>query len=530
MTEGKPTARTPLWWSRPAPPPAGAPAAPPPVQVGPGDSGPGTGPGTQPPQADPVPTPPPSARADAPARAEPPPAARPLHAPDPYSTPPYGGPGPWAPAPPVQRPQPTPAHGVHLPPAVAGPPAQPPSTAPADRSLRYDPWAVPLAPPPASPAAPPRRRRGRTGVLIGALLLALVAGVCGGVVGTYAERNGSFSTVRLPQAPAEQSSRRAEGSVAAIAQAVLPGVVTIHVSGPGGQGTGTGFVLDDRGHILTNHHVVRPAGDGGASGEVQVRFHSGQTADAEVVGSDAGYDLAVLRVDGVSGLHPLPLGNSASVRVGDPVVAVGAPYDLAGTVTTGIISAKERPVTAGGESEGGDVSYVNALQTDASINPGNSGGPLVDAEGRVIGINSAIRSADESPHDMPGDTGGGSIGLGFAIPVNQARRVAEELINTGRATHPVIGVSLDLAHRGDGARVAADDDGDPSVVPGGPADEAGIRAGDVVTRIDGAPVEDAEELIVRIRSHRPGDRLSLTVERDGEERVVRLTLGSSAGG
>ncbi|EST23390.1 hypothetical protein N566_25750, partial [Streptomycetaceae bacterium MP113-05] len=332
-----------------------------------------------------------------------------------------------------------------------------------------------------------------------------------------------------PQAPVEQSSSRKESSVASIAGAVLPGVVTLHVSGPGGQGTGTGFVLDERGHILTNHHVVEPGDGGDGSGRVQVRFNGGQTAEAEVVGKDAGYDLAVVRVDGVSGLHPLPLGNSASVRVGDPVVAVGAPYDLEGTVTTGIVSAKERPVTAGGGTEGGHVSYVNALQTDASINPGNSGGPLVDAEGRVIGINSAIRSADESPYGLPGDAGSGSIGLGFAIPVNQAKRVAEELINTGRATHPVIGVSLDLDHSGRGARVAADGHDDPSVVPGGPADRAGIRAGDVISRVDGVRVDDAEELIVRIRSHRPGDRLSLTVLRDGEARTMRMTLGSSGG-
>ena len=170
---------------------------------------------------------------------------------------------------------------------------------------------------------------------------------------------------------------------------------------------------------------------------------------------------------------------------------------------------------------------MNALQTDAAINPGNSGGPLLDTRGRVIGVNSAIRSADENPYGFPDGARGGSIGLGFAIPVNQAKRVAEELINTGEATHPVIGVSLDLAHQGRGARVVSEEPGSEPVVPGGPADRAGIRAGEVITEVDGERVEGAEELIVRIRSHSPGDRLTLTVERDGERRTVRLTLGSS---
>ncbi|KPI25822.1 PDZ/DHR/GLGF domain protein [Actinobacteria bacterium OV320] len=555
---------------------------------------------------------------------------KPLHDPDPYSTPPYGEPGPWAPAPPVQHPTATstPAPAAHgaapatpapalttvpmaleptgpgttataptapiaptspaaqvgpatsavshapVPPAVPAVPVTPVTPAvpaaspgapavgsvggqvsagdpgaalPADPWQRYDPWsAEPLAGAAAS-GGPGRgalvggplqyqgagvlsesqqRRRLRGRLVGGALAVALVAGGLGGAVGVYLERNGGLDPVELPQAAAAPTGRSAD-SVAGIAARALPGVVTLHVSGSEESGTGTGFVLDSLGHILTNNHVVEPAG---GDGRITVVFNGGQTAEAEVVGRDSGYDLAVVRVTGVKGLKPLYLGNSDNVRVGDPVVAIGAPFDLEGTVTSGIISAKERPITAGGGSgDGSDVSYVDALQTDAPINPGNSGGPLLDAQGHVIGINSAIRSADDGTDS--GTARAGSIGLGFAIPVNQGKRVAEELINTGRATHPVIGVTLDMDYAGDGARVGTADStaGDP-VTEGGPADRAGVRAGDVITEIDGRRVHSGEELIVKTRAHRPGDRLALTIERDGGERTLTLVLGSSGGG
>ncbi|MER5577627.1 S1C family serine protease, partial [Streptomyces massasporeus] len=370
-----------------------------------------------------------------------------------------------------------------------------------------------------------RRKRGKKSLVLGAVLLALVSGGFGGVVGTYLERNGGVGTVELPQAGKEAAARDAD-SVAGIAGRALPSVVTLHVSGSGEQGTGTGFVLDTRGHILTNNHVVQP---GGSGGEITVTFNGGQTAQAEVVGRDSGYDLAVVKVKGVGGLTPLPLGNSDNVQVGDPVVAIGAPFDLAGTVTSGIISAKQRPITAGGEKgDGSDVSYVDALQTDAPINPGNSGGPLLDARARVIGINSAIRSADSG--STQDSSRSGSIGLGFAIPINQGKRVAEELINTGKATHPVIGITLDMDYSGDGARVATEGgEGGAPVTPGGPGAKAGIKSGDVVTEVDGQRVHSGEELIVKTRAHRPGDRLELTVERGGKERKVSLVLGSSGG-
>ncbi|MDI9831385.1 trypsin-like peptidase domain-containing protein [Streptomyces sp. KAU_LT] len=536
----------------------------------------------------------PGAAADAPLTPAPPQdtTPRPLHDPDPYSTPPYGEPGPWAPAPPVQHPAATPAHGTpaaavpgapaphpapHQQPAPAhsaphpqpapaqsAPPSGPPaphhqalpappappahavpdpafadapppvvaaaSGAPLDPWRNYDPWAraaerAVVGPLQESGAGVRRRRRGKGALLVGALVIALISGGVGGALGAYLERNGGLDTVKLPQAGVEAPGRAAD-SVAGIAARALPSVVTLHVSGRSEQGTGTGFVLDDRGHILTNNHVVEPAG---SDGEISVTFHSGDTAKATVVGRDSGYDLAVVKVTGVSGLRPLPLGNSENVQVGDPVVAIGAPFDLEGTVTSGIISAKQRPITAGGESgDGSDVSYVDALQTDAPINPGNSGGPLLDGAGRVVGINSAIRSAGSGAEPDGGQAG--SIGLGFAIPVNQAKRVAEELINTGKATHPVIGVTLDMGYSGDGARVGTKDgDGGPAVTKGGPGAKAGIEPGDVITEIDGARVHSGEELIIKTRAHRPGDRLELTLKRDGKEITLELTLGSSSG-
>nr|WP_244329044.1 trypsin-like peptidase domain-containing protein [Streptomyces puniciscabiei] len=443
-------------------------------------------------------------------------------------------PAPSAPAPGAPAPA-APAPGVPAPgaPAPAGPPVPPLSGMEAGR--RYDPWAV------ESPkeqvfgagawqqtgaGVPTQEERGRRGrrLLVGwSLLVALVSAVAGGVAGAWVEKQGLGDDVRLPQA-GHVPAGRAPDSVAAIAARALPSVVTLHVTGTEQSDTGTGFVLDTRGYILTNNHVVAPAGSGGA---ISVTFSSGDTVKAEVVGHDSGYDLAVVQVHGVHGLTPLPLGNSDDVRVGDPVVAIGAPFDLAGTVTSGIISAKERPITAGGEKgDGSDVSYVDALQTDAPINPGNSGGPLLDSRAQVIGINSAIRSADGGSDSDSSQAG--SIGLGFAIPVNQAKRVAEELISDGHATHPVIGVTLDMAYTGDGARIdSTSANGGPAVSRGGPGDRAGLKAGDVITEVDGERVHTAEELIVKIRAHRPGDRLRLTVRRDGTDRDVPLRLGAA---
>ncbi|MEU6506780.1 trypsin-like peptidase domain-containing protein [Streptomyces sp. NPDC046942] len=508
---------------------------------------------------------------------------KPLHDPDPYGTPPYGEPGPWAPAPPVQHPATAQSQGASTPPAPApgvpapavstsaqGPgvpasgvpvPGASDSAAPAAPALgpeaptstptptttpppqpagvegggpwgRYDPWAAGSAQEQAlrwqgafqqTGAGVADRPRGRRLAMGWTLVVALVAAGVGGIAGAYVERQDVGGDVHLPQAGPVPAGR-APDSVAGIAARALPSVVTLHVSGTDQSDTGTGFVLDTQGHILTNNHVVAPAG---SSGAISVTFSSGDTVKADVVGHDSGYDLAVVQVHGLTGLTPLPLGNSDDVRVGDPVVAIGAPFDLANTVTSGIISAKERPITSGGEKgDGSDVSYVDALQTDAAINPGNSGGPLLDSRAHVIGINSAIRSADSGSGSDSGQAG--SIGLGFAIPVNQAKRVAEELINDGHATHPVIGVTLDMGYTGDGARI---DDrsagGGPAVTRGGPGERAGLKAGDVITEVDGQAVHTAQELIVKIRAHRPGDQLRLTVRRDGTDREIPLRLGAA---
>ncbi|MFB6716654.1 MULTISPECIES: trypsin-like peptidase domain-containing protein [unclassified Streptomyces] len=577
MEDGKSTGPKAKWWSRPAPGRTvrTAPDEPSPVE----DALPTAGAtadvtdpagGTRVPAPDAPLQPPAAEPASRPPAVEPVasvPAARPapLHEPDEYSTPPYGGPGPWAPAPPVQRPVPTPAHGTPVPPQYAATngagvpdagPAAPGFTPPPQHSspqhpqsqhpqgaqpvlqpqqpqstqwLQYDPWGAPRQP--LTDPGPPlgagngRKKSRRGSLLIGAVLLALVAGGIGGGIGSYVERNGGLTRVELPQA-GRNGGGRAPDSVAGIAASALPSVVTLHVSGTTESGTGTGFVLDNRGHILTNNHVVAPAG---SSGEITVTFSGGETARAEVVGKDSGYDLAVVKVTGVSGLKPLPLGNSDNVQVGDPVVAIGAPFDLSNTVTSGIISAKDRPITAGGEKgDGSDISYVDALQTDAPINPGNSGGPLVDTDAHVIGINSAIRAADNGSSTEGGQAG--SIGLGFAIPINQGKRVAEELINTGKATHPVIGVTLDMKYTGDGAKVGAKGAaGKSAVAADGPGARAGIKPGDVITAVDGQRVHSGEELIVKIRAHRPGDRLDLTLTRGGKDLSISLTLGSATG-
>ncbi|WP_328788865.1 MULTISPECIES: S1C family serine protease [unclassified Streptomyces] len=393
----------------------------------------------------------------------------------------------------------------------------PPDVPTAVPAVRYDPWG-------AEPLQVVDRGRTPRGIRLWQVVAlslgtALLAGGIGGYLGVLAERK-SNTRLELPQAAAVDRGR-APDSVAGIAATALPGVVTLHVRGTKGSGTGTGFVLDQQGHILTNSHVVAD------SQEITVTFSTGESVTAQLVGRDSGYDLAVVKVSGVRGLHPLSLGNSENVQVGDPVVAIGAPFDLSNTVTAGIISATGRPVTAGGDKgDGSDISYVDALQTDAPINPGNSGGPLLDAKAHVVGINSAIRGADKEDATRQG----GSIGLGFAIPVNQGKRVAEELIRTGRATHPVIGVTLDMDYAGDGARVGdKGEDGKPSVVADGPGARAGIRAGDVITKVDGQRVRGGDELIIKIRAHRPGDPLTLTVLRGGRESTLKVVLGSANG-
>lgn len=372
------------------------------------------------------------------------------------------------------------------------------------------------------PVPPPRvrRRRGRGWLVALGLVGALLAGAAGGVAGARVLDERRPQADLPPAATARPDGAELTG-VAQIAADVLPSVVSIEVRGSAGEGTGSGFVLREDGYLLTNNHVV--AADVGTGRTITVVYADGSQDEAELVGSTSDYDLAVLRVDR-TGLTPLVLGDSDAVVVGDPVVAVGAPLGLQGTVTTGIVSALNRPVTAGDTDA---PAFINAIQTDAAINPGNSGGPLVDASGQVIGINSAI--AQPPGAFTSGATG--SIGLGFAIPANQARRTAEQLIETGTATYPVIGVLLDSRYTGEGVQVASEPSGSQEpVTPGGPADVAGIAPGDIILAIDGRPVTQADELIVAIRAKAPGDSVTLTVRTGDTERDVRVVLSELTSG
>jgi putative serine protease PepD len=351
---------------------------------------------------------------------------------------------------------------------------------------------------------PPTARKSSKG---NALLIAVLAGSIGGALGVNASGGGLFDSVQLVSSTS--TIQRAPDSVAGIAQRVLPSVVSISTRSIDGAGTGSGFVIDSNGYILTNNHVISDAAQSG--GSIQVSLSDGTFYAAKVIGRDASYDLAVLKI-GASGLKALQFGDSDAVAVGDSVIAIGSPLGLSGTVTTGIISAKNRAVTAGESNT--ESAFINALQTDAAINPGNSGGPLVDATGAVIGVNSAIASLGTTSQI-------GSIGLGFAIPINQARKTADQLIKNGVATYPVIGVSLNMNYTENGAQVSTNGRG---ILPGGPAAKAGLRGGDVIISIDGKEIYSPEELIVSIRAKNVGDRVTLEFMRDGLKKTVTLTL------
>lgn len=382
------------------------------------------------------------------------------------------------------------------------------------------------APAPSGPEQPRKRRA--SGLVAAVAVAALVAGGVGGALGYWAaDSNASSSsgstTVAASNSP--KDFKREAGTVAGVAASALPSVVTIDAkSGDGEGGTGTGFVYDKEGHILTNNHVVASAAD---SGQLTATFSNGKKYDAEVVGRAQGYDVAVLKLKNApDGLTPLALGDSDKVAVGDSTIAIGAPFGLSNTVTTGIISAKDRPV-ASGDGSSNKNSYMSALQTDASINPGNSGGPLLDAGGAVIGINSAIQSTSGGG---VGQSQAGSIGLGFAIPVNQAKNVAEQLIKTGQPVYPVIGATVTMEEKTGGAVISDEGaGGTPAVTPNGPAAEAGLKAGDVITKFNDTTVESGPTLIGEIWTHKPGDKVTLTYKRDGRTATAELTLGERKG-
>ncbi|MFF7926735.1 S1C family serine protease [Streptomyces mirabilis] len=377
------------------------------------------------------------------------------------------------------------------------------------------------------PAPRPKNRRG--GLVAAILVAALVAGGVGGGIGySLAKNNDNSTDSTTVSAPSGSGDvKRASGTVANVAAKALPSTVTIEAeSSSGSGGTGTGFVFDTQGHILTNNHVVADAVDGG---KLTATFPNGKKYDAEVVGHAQGYDVAVIKLKNApSDLKPLTLGDSDAVAVGDSTIAIGAPFGLSNTVTTGIISAKNRPVASSDGSASSKASYMSALQTDASINPGNSGGPLLDAQGAVIGINSAIQSS--SSGGLGGTSQSGSIGLGFAIPINQAKHVAQQLIKTGKPVYPVIGASVSLEDGTGGAKITEQGaSGSAAVTSGGPADKAGLKPGDVITKLDDQVIDSGPTLIGEIWTHQPGDVVKLTYTRDGKTHTAEVTLGQRDG-
>ena len=297
----------------------------------------------------------------------------------------------------------------------------------------------------------------------------------------------------------------------AISALVTPTVVSISVTSPDGSGTGSGSIYkstSSMSYIITNNHVIESAV---TTGTIKVEFTNGDQVTATIVGRDPMYDLAVLSIK-TGNLPTIAVGDSSKVSVGDPVLAIGSPLGLASTVTSGIVSALNRPVTAGAA---GSESYVNAIQTDAAINPGNSGGALVDAQGRIIGVNSAIATLSS------GGTSG-SIGLGFSIPINEAKRVIEEIIATGKSTRPVLGVFFDTEFTGIGARILR-------LSPGEGAEKAGIPAGSVIRSIDGLKIPDEITAIVKIRSYAPGTTITVVVDlpNSGGSKSFKVTLGTA---
>jgi putative serine protease PepD len=392
-----------------------------------------------------------------------------------------------------------------------------------------DPWRDPHAPaavvvaPPYDPSGEPERvldpdagpRRGMGTVVLISLLSALLAGALGGALGyAFAVRNGggdAFTVLGGPQASAPAAAQRPPDSLAGVAARVAPSVVTVRVAGGGASSVGSGFVVTADGYVVTNDHVVE-----GGNGASTVVFNDGSTASATLVGKDPESDIAVIKV-AKSGLTPVEFGDSDAIAVGDPVLAFGSPLALANTVTSGIVSAVDRTIQAGGE--GGDpVRYYAAIQTDAAVNQGNSGGPLVDGGGRVVGVNSVIKSLAQDEDQA------GNIGLAFAIPINQAKRVTQDIIDTGKARRTVIGAQV-----GDGGRQAGTGVRLNTVEAGGPAAAAGLRTGDVLLKIDGRPLEEPTDLIALVRKYAPGAVVTVEYRRGTDTGQASVTLAADAG-
>jgi putative serine protease PepD len=374
-----------------------------------------------------------------------------------------------------------------------------------------------------------RERRGRrrwVDLALAAVVAAVVAaGTTAGVLATddgpTAATTSSSSSRPAGSGAGPVVQARTSGTIdwGAVASAVEPSVVAISINSQTGGGEGSGVILDEQGHVLTNNHVVAAGGQGGT---LNVTLSDGRTYEATIVGTDPSTDLAVIKMRGASDLTPASLGDSDSVKVGAAVMAVGNPLGLAGTVTTGIVSALDRPVTTSSENQSGssDPVVTNAIQTDAAVNPGNSGGALVDTSGRVIGIPSSIASLGQS---IGGQSG--SIGLGFSIPINEAKSIADQLIKNGEAEHPYLGVTLGdgRVQQGSATRSAAVVQ---TVQSGTPAASAGLQDGDAITAVNGDQVNSSESLVAQIREKSVGDKVELTVSRGGKEQKISVTLTS----
>ncbi|MFT4299693.1 MAG: trypsin-like peptidase domain-containing protein [Aeromicrobium sp.] len=437
-------------------------------------------------------------------------------------------------------------HEVPAPPIDPAPPAEtsadieatteiaPPPASDAAPTTVLPPSPVVPAPPeaaaaageplPGPPAAAPGSGSKRGGTVArrvgaGAVIIALAAGA--GYGGTWLQNRGDDdSTSSTPDDSTSSLDRPAStdeapsGEVESVAAEVMPSVVQINVRNGEEGGSGSGVILSGDGQILTNNHVVETAADGGT---IMVAFSDGTNAQASILGRDPVTDIAVIQADDVSGLTPAKLGSSADLVVGQDVVAIGSPFGLESTVTQGIVSALNRPVESS-DASGDNATVFPAIQTDAAINPGNSGGPLVDLAGNVIGINAAIRTDSSAS---------GSIGLGFAIPIDLARNVAEQLVKGDTVEHARIGVTVTPATEKDeltgiGAEIR-------EVESGGAGDDAGLKAGDIITALDGHPVASSSALVAAVRGHQPGDTVKITYLRDGKSDTVDVKLDSDGG-
>ncbi|MGV9857604.1 trypsin-like peptidase domain-containing protein [Gordonia sp. NPDC003425] len=408
------------------------------------------------------------------------------------------------------------SYGSHATPGYEQP-TSPPGTA-----------AFPPGPPtgfdqpgPVEPTPQKKSRGGLIAALVAAaLVFGLIAGAIGGVVGAkVADNSGNSAIPSGPLGGDPNTGNGAEppapaGSTQEVAARVLPSVVSIDVVSGSEEGEGSGVVLTDDGVIMTNNHVVTST-SGSPASTVQVNFHDGSRASARVLGADPISDIAVIKVD-KSNLTPITVGNSNNLAVGQDVIAVGAPLGLEGTVTTGIISALNRPVSTSREGGGGTTSVIDAIQTDAAINPGNSGGALVNARGALIGINTAIATLGGGEQQQ-----GGSIGLGFAIPIDQAIRVAKQLEKTGKATHASLGVSVRPSSNPDTPGALVSD-----VTADGPAAAAGIPKGAVITKVDDRNITTGDALVAAVRSYAPGDKISVTYVANGQTKTTSVTLGT----